>query len=135
MKKILIFMNRWWPTIVTVGVVLYATWLPQPVDPDTIPPIEGIDKIIHAVMMGGVAGAVMFDYKRADRRRVLSHRVVAVVTVAVMLFGVVDETVQGLLPIGRPSDWLDLMADWIGTLAAAFLAPVAVNAIMRRRQP
>ena len=119
--------------MIVVGVVLYATWVPKPLDEETLPLIPGIDKMIHVVMMGGMVGSILFDYKRADRHRELNARIVTVVTVGVMLFSLFDEVVQGLLPIGRPSDWLDLLADFTGALGGALLAPGAVNACLRRR--
>ena len=133
MKKLLRFLLNWFPTMIVVGVVIYATWVPKPLDEDTLPLIPGLDKLIHIVMMGGLVGSILFDYKRADRHRELKGRIVAVVTVGVMLFGIFDEVVQGLLPIGRPSDWFDLLADWTGALGGALLAPGAVNACLRRR--
>ena len=49
-----------------------------------------------------------------------------------MAFGLVDETVQGFLPIGRPFDLLDVWADWAGCLIAALAAPPAIKAIFAR---
>ena len=117
-----------------LAVIIYATWVPHPLPADDIPPIPHIDKLIHAIMLGGLTGALMFDYHRADpRRRPLTPRIIAAFTAAAMAFGAVDETVQGLLPIGRPSDPLDLLADWAGSLIAAFTAPAAIRAIFRRK--
>ena len=133
MSRLLRFFLNWYPTMIVVGVVLYATWVPKPLDEETLPLIPGIDKMIHVVMMGGMVGSILFDYKRADRHRELNARIVTVVTVGVMIFSLFDEVVQGLLPIGRPSDWLDLLADFTGALGGALLAPGAVNACLRRR--
>lgn len=125
-------LRHYWPTLIVLTVIIYATWVPQPVDPDDIPSIPHIDKLIHAVMMGGLLGAIAFDYKRQERRHMLTLKVVAMMTAGVMMFGMVDEIVQGLLPIGRPSDPWDLVADWAGTLVTALTAPPAVNAVVGR---
>lgn len=129
MKRLL---RHYWPTLIVLIVIIYATWVPKPVDPEDIPPIPYIDKLIHAIMMGGLTGALAFDYKRQERRHMLTLKVMTVITAGVLLFGVVDEIVQGLLPIGRPSDPWDLVADWAGTLIGAVTAPPAVNAVVRR---
>lgn len=125
-------LRHYWPTLIVLIVIIYATWVPKPVDPEDIPPIPYIDKLIHAIMMGGLTGALAFDYKRQERRHMLTLKVMTVITAGVLLFGVVDEIVQGLLPIGRPSDPWDLVADWAGTLIGAVTAPPAVNAVVRR---
>lgn len=131
MKNIL----RFWPTAIVLAVIIYATWVPHPLPDTDIPPIPHIDKLIHAVMMGGLAGAMMFDYHRADpRRRPLTPRIIILFTAVAMGFSVIDEVVQGLLPIGRPSDPLDLLADWAGCLVAAFAAPPAVRAVTKPRR-
>lgn len=115
--------------MIVIAVIIYATWVPKPIDPDDIPPIPHIDKLIHDVMMGGLAGAIMFDYRRDHRNMPLSHKVVNFITIAVAIFCIVDELVQGFLPIGRPSDFYDLLADWFGVAIAYVTAPYVVNRI------
>lgn len=124
---------HYWPTALVVCVIIYATWVPHPLPEDELPPIPHLDKLIHAVMMGALAGALMFDYYRSCARRVLSARTVILFTAVAMGFSVVDEVVQGLLPIDRPSDPVDLVSDWIGCIVAAFTAPPAIRAVVRRR--
>ena len=119
--------------MLVIAVILYATWLPNPIEPDKLPLIPHIDKLIHAIMMGGLLGALLFDYKRADLSRVLSRSVVMKFVLAAMAFGVFDEIVQGLLPIERPGTFYDILADWFGTFVAALTAPPAVNAVLLKR--
>ena len=52
---------QWWPSALVVAVIIYATWLPDPVGAEELPKIPHLDKLIHAVMMGGLASALMFD--------------------------------------------------------------------------
>lgn len=124
--------RKYWPTALVVLVILYATWLPHPLPDSEIPPIPHIDKLIHAIMMGGLAAAIMFDWYRGTRTRILSTRAIILFTAIAMGFSVIDEVVQGLLPIGRPSDPLDLIADWVGCIIAAFAAPPAIRSVLRR---
>ena len=125
---------QYWPTALVVLIILYATWLPHPLPDDDIPAIPHIDKFIHAIMMGGLAAAMMFDWYRACRSRTLSARAVILLTAIAMGFSVIDEVVQGLRPIGRASDPLDLLADWGGCIVAAFAAPPAIRASLRRHR-
>ena len=124
--------QQFWPSLLTLLVVLYATWLPADIEPDNLPPIPYLDKLIHAVMLGGLCGAVIFDCKRRDRHTRLSRRTVWRVTAIVACFAVVDEVVQGLLPIERPSDYVDLLADWLGIVIACFAAPPTVEKLLHK---
>lgn len=124
---------NWWPSAIVIAVIIYATWVPHPLPEEDIPLIPHIDKIIHAIMMGGLTGALMFDYYRSSSSHRMTVRTVIFFTAIAMAFSIVDETVQGLLPIGRPSDVVDLFADWLGCVVAAFTAPPAVRAVVRRR--
>lgn len=61
MKKALF----WLPSALVVAVIIYATLFPDPAGADELPDIPGIDKLIHAIMFGGMAGALAFDYCRS----------------------------------------------------------------------
>lgn len=124
------FLKKWWPTCLVILVILYATWVPNPIDPHDIPPIPGIDKLIHAIMMGGLAGAILFDRRRADRKLRFTNHIVSRVFLAVMIFSIIDEFIQGILPIDRPSDVYDLLADWGGAIIGCILAQPAVNKVL-----
>ena len=123
--------------MLVVAVIIYATWVPKPVPDDSIPPIPHIDKLIHAVMFGGLAGALMFDYYRSkifrNGRPLLTWRAIIAFACGAAAFAVVDEVVQGLLDIGRPSDPLDLLADWFGILVAVLTAPPLLRRIFAKK--
>ncbi len=122
---------HYWPSMITLCVILYATWLPDPLNDATLPLIPHIDKLIHAIMFGGMTGALLFDYKRKDKQRQLTRRVIATCVAIVVVLSVIDEIVQGLLPIGRPFDFFDLIADWTGIIIARLSAPPVINLIFR----
>ena len=126
-------LQQFWPSLLTLAVVLYATWLPSDIQPDNLPPIPHLDKLIHAVMLGGLCGAVIFDCKRLDRAARLTRHTVWRAVIAVAVFAVVDEVVQGLLPIDRPSDYVDLLADWVGVVIAYFAAPPVVEKLLHKQ--
>lgn len=126
------WLQQFWPSLLTLAVVLYATWLPADIEPSNLPPIPYLDKLIHAVLFGGLCGAVIFDCKRRNRNSRLSRRTVWRVVAVVAAFAVVDEVVQGLLPIDRPSDYVDLLADWLGILIARFTAPPSVEKLLHK---
>jgi hypothetical protein len=125
-------LKRFWPSAIVLAVILYATWLPGSVEPDGIPQIPYIDKLIHAIMFGGFAGAIMFDYERNQRGYLITATILRI-SLAVAAFSIVDEVVQGLLPIGRPSDYLDLLADWLGIAVAYFSAPPTIRLVLPKK--
>lgn len=84
-------------------------------------------------MMGGLVGAITFDYKRAERQRQLTFRFMSTVAAYVMVACIADELAQAYLTDSRSGDVLDLLADWAGVWVAVFTAPPAVNHVLRRR--
>ena len=110
-----------------VTVILYATLAEHPVPDNTLPLIPHIDKLIHAIMMGGLTGAVAFDYQRARRAAsVLTVRVMLTIALGVLVFSAVDEILQSALTAERSGDPLDLLADAVGILVAFLTAPFAI---------
>lgn len=118
--------------MLTLGVILYATLASDPLPDTELPVIPNIDKVIHAVMMGGLTGAVAFDIQRRDKSRsLLTFRLMAAIWLGVAIFSAVDETAQAMLTDSRSGDPLDLAADLAGATAAVFLAPPAIRAVLR----
>lgn len=126
---------RWWPTAVTLGAVLWLTLAPDPVPDTGLPLFPGIDKVVHAVMMGGLTAALLFDWKRAESRRHqrLTWRPVCVVAAVMLVFSAVDEWAQGAMGLGRSTDILDFGADCTGIALASLAAPPVLNRIIGRK--
>ncbi len=135
-KYVLCALLSWLPSTLTLCVVLWATLAPDPMPEDVIPLFPGADKLIHAVMMGGLAGAYIFDYKRATTARgeKIPRRAVVVICVLVALFGIADEMAQSMMGLGRTSDVWDFVANIVGVIVAGFTAPSVVNWLFRERR-
>lgn len=131
MSKTTNISRRFWPTAIVLAVILYATFSPDPIGADEIPPIPHIDKLIHAIMMGGLFSAIIFDLQRADRDRLVGIRTMVAVAIGVMIFGILDEIGQALLSNGRTGEIYDLGADWLGVWIAYFTAPPAIRKILK----
>lgn len=124
MNKIFKFAWRWWPTGLVVLVILWLTLAPDPVGDTQIELFPGADKLIHAIMMGGLASALMFDYRRNGGRKPykdLSRRILLVIFIAAVAFSALDEIAQGAMNLGRSADSLDFVAD-VGGIIIAMLA-------------
>lgn len=114
-----------------VAVILYATLAEHPVPDNDLPLIPHIDKLIHAIMMGGLTGALAFDYQRARRAAsVLTVRVMLTIAFGVLIFSAVDEILQSVLTAERSGDPLDLLADAVGILVAIPTAPPVIRRIL-----
>lgn len=138
------FLSRYWPSALTLATVLWLTLAPQPLPDLDVPSFEGLDKVVHAVMMGGLTGAFMFDRRRCGRwnlrknntgsQRELTPGAVFVISLCVAVFSAADEWAQGALDMGRTSDIYDWIADMVGIIMAALTAPAAITALLEGRR-
>lgn len=127
------FIKTWWPSMLTLGVILWITLAPDPVGDTNLELFPGSDKLIHAIMMGGLASALMFDWRRnsGNRRRALTTKVLVVIFVATVLFSMLDELAQGAMNIGRSADPWDFVADVAGIIIAILTARPVLNRMFR----
>lgn len=121
---------RWLPSAIVIAVILYATLFPDPAGADMFPLIPHIDKLIHAIMFGGLAGALAFDYERTGSRQRPEPRVMLICCGASLAFGGGIELLQGAMGLGRGADWWDFAADTVGVAVAYFTAPPAIKAVV-----
>lgn len=126
-KKLIYFI----PTIIVIGVILYATLSSDPLGNSSLPPIPYLDKLIHAVMMGGLLGAFAFDWQRANPDKRLSPSFMWAVFGCVVAFSIADELLQAAADNGRTGDPYDFLADCIGAAVAVYLAPPAIRYVLR----
>lgn len=122
--------KRWWPSFVTLCVVIYATLFPHPVGADALAFFPGYDKLIHAIMMGGLDAAILFDCRRAGKR--LSNRLIVSVAFGVSVFVVADEFIQEAVAPERFFEWLDIFAGVVGIIISSLTAPPVINRVLRK---
>lgn len=111
----------WILTAVTTVAILWLTLAPRPLGdlkPELFP---GADKVVHAIMFGGLALMVFVDRSRAHgwSRIPLSFMIIS--TVAVMAFGAGIEFLQEMMHAGRSFDVCDIWADIAGAALSAIL--------------
>lgn len=125
MNKILLFGKRWWPTALVLAAILWLTLAPHPVGDTEIELFPGADKLIHAIMMGGLAFTALFDYARKGtwrKSRKIKVAVASTVAIICIIFSCADEWAQGVMELGRSTDPWDLVADIIGIILASAIA-------------
>ena len=125
------FFCAYWPTLIVVAVILYATLLPDPMPVDDMSLFPNADKLIHAIMFGGLAGAVAFDYSRCHGRIRPPRMVMIAAAVGAALAGGLIELLQDAMGMGRGAEWADFAADSLGALLAYFAAPPAIVKVFR----
>lgn len=126
------FFIDFWPSMLVLAVILYATLNSDPVGADEVMLFPHADKLIHAIMMGGLVGAMAFDCQRRDRsRRVLTPRFMWTLFGIVAVFGLCDELLQAAIDNGRGCEAADFVADLVGEVVAVFLAPPAIFTVLK----
>lgn len=124
---------NWWPSILVIIFVLYLTCWPDPLPEKTIPVFPGADKLVHAIMFGGIVGALDFDYYRKCKQFQKSVRYITLIF-AVALGGI-TELIQSIDSIGRSCDIFDFCADIMGALIAFYSAPPVIRSLFRSSHP
>lgn len=130
MNRLTIFLRQFWPTLIVLAVILYGTLSSDPMGADSLPLFPHADKLIHAIMMGGLFSAIIFDMQRADRTHRVPVRTMLIVAIVIMVFGGLVEILQMTMDSGRSAELLDLLADWLGVWVAYFTAPPAIRAVL-----
>lgn len=130
MIKFIRNLPSWLPSAIVIIAVLYLTCFPDPVPTERIPLFPGADKLVHAIMFGGVASALMFDCMRQRGTLPYSFRIAALAVAIAM--GGITELIQGIDVIGRSCDIYDFIADCTGALIAFVSAPPVIRRIFAK---
>lgn len=120
-RRIIEKLPPWILTALTTLAILWLTLAPRPLGdmkPELFP---GADKVVHAIMFGGLALVIYIDRSRSKGWNILSAAYVISAMLAVMLFGAVIEFVQEMMGSGRSFDVNDIWADISGAALTALL--------------
>lgn len=121
LKRMLEALPSWILTIVVTLAILYLTLWPDPLPDDTPQLFPGADKVVHALMFGGLTLVLLIDRQRGIRWRPLGKRFVWSVALASAVFGAVIECLQWAMGLGRGFEIADIIADTVGSLLFALL--------------
>jgi VanZ family protein len=104
----LIFPYKMAPMLVVMGAIFFLSH--QPGDFVNLPGIFGLDKLLHAIAYGVLAGAVLFALAPGNK-----NRICLLAMVICLVYGISDETHQFFIPGRQASGW-DIAADFVGSL-------------------
>lgn len=130
MKKLLLTLPPYVPSVIVLLLLFYLTLVPQPL-PDMDVPILNADKIVHVIMMAGVYLTFAFDYTRQERQHRLPFSVIMLLLVVTVSLGGLIELAQGTEVIHRGCDFWDFVADSIGALSGSLIARRTVSRLLR----
>lgn len=119
MKRFILNLPQFLPSIIVLLVLFYFTLIPQPLPPIQ-PPFLDFDKVVHIVMFAGVGFTFAFDVARRNKNvRLSGSRLMLICCINIALGGFI-ELAQGTSLIHRGCDLGDFVADAIGAILIAF---------------
>lgn len=129
MKDFLYRIPAYLPTTIVLLLLFYFTLVPQPLPPIKVPMLNA-DKLVHLVMMWGVSGTIMFDYKRRERQRMLPLSVKLYIMLGTIALGSLIELAQGTDFINRGCDIWDGVANAVGCVVSFFVTPPILRRLL-----
>lgn len=129
MKDFLYRIPAYLPTAIVLLLLFYFTLVPQPLPPIKVPMLNA-DKLVHLVMMWGVSGTIMFDYKRRERQRMLPLSVKLYIMLGTIALGSLIELAQGTDFINRGCDIWDGVANAVGCVVSFFVTPPILRRLL-----
>lgn len=126
-RNALTALPMWTFTVIVFVAILYLTLMPDPLPDNDIELFPHADKVVHAIMFGGMYFVVYFDRYRQVLRRggegSVSRRFTMTVALSVVAFGGIIELIQSAMGAGRSADWLDFAADTAGVILSMSVSP------------
>lgn len=133
MNKFLTRLPAWTFTVVIMAAICYLTLVPRPLPDIDMPMIPGLDKVVHGIMFGALAGAICLDVARKHGMNRLTVILLAVAFVVASLVGGAVELLQSAMNQGRSCEMLDFVADAAGALLAVMVARPVCGMMLRNR--
>ena len=117
----------WIATTLVVVAILYLTLWPDPVPDTGITLFEGVDKVVHAIMFGGLTLTLIFDSTLSEKGARPSWCLTLWFALISTIFGAAIEFMQRAMGLGRAFSWWDIVADAVVALVAVCLGAIAVK--------
>lgn len=122
-------------TGLTICAILWLTLAPDPLPDNDIPMFEGMDKVVHACMFGGLYFMMALDRVIVRSRKSIDppHAVGVMWWGALfcVAFGGAVELIQGAMAMGRGCDLWDFVADTVGVALSVALTPPVLKWLLK----
>ena len=119
MKKWLEKIPSWMLSGICLVAILWLTLVPDPIGDIEPPLFPGVDKVVHAIMFGGLTFCLLLDRKRKTDWVPLKWWFIIGAAAVSALIGLIIEFMQGWMDVGRSYDILDFIADCAGAMLVA----------------
>ncbi|MCM1377827.1 MAG: translocation/assembly module TamB [Clostridium sp.] len=114
-------MPAWSFSALVVIAILWLTLAPRPLGETDFNLFEGVDKVVHALMFGGLTVTLLFDWSRKRNWANIPVIKAILFSIGSMLFGVAIESLQEAMNLGRGFEYADMTADGIGSFTVCLL--------------
>ena len=103
-------------------IILVLTGIPGSCLPH-VKPIVGLDKVVHLLMYAVFAFLCLWGYRKQfiSNGQAYQKKALLLALVISIFYGGLTEILQEYLVPGRTGDWIDFLADGIGTLLGVFV--------------
>lgn len=118
-------------SLLVIAAILFLSLFNPP--KTKLDPINGIDKIAHVCMYGGLELIIWIEYLRHHNSLNLIKILVFGILAPIALGGLM-EIAQMKLTQGRSGEWADLLADIIGIITGAAIGYFVIRTIFRKKQ-
>ena len=125
------FIRKYPLSLLIIAAILFLSLFNPP--KTKLDPIEGIDKIVHVCMYGGLELVIWFEYLR-HHENLNWVKILLFGIIAPIALGGIMEIAQMKLTQGRSGEWADLIADSIGILIGAAIGYYVIQTFFRKRK-
>jgi VanZ family protein len=123
-KTMIIFLRKYWLSIITVLVILVLSLMSaEPLPPQ---PMQNFDKLVHITMFFGLSSVIFFDSTSRLSFPTGVKQIFYWVFIFPVVLGGLIEIMQDSFTTTRYGDWLDFLFNVIGS-SFAFLITLIIN--------
>lgn len=115
LKKALSQLPAWIFTLITLLAILWLTLAPKPLGEEPPSFFPGADKVVHAIMFGGLTLVLLLDRQRKRGWKQVNIIYYLICATLSSILGIIIEYLQDNMELGRGFDFLDIVADIAGS--------------------
>ena len=124
------FIKKYPLSLLVIATILFLSLFNPP--KTKLDPIQGIDKIVHVCMYGGLELVIWIEYLR-HHNNLNWVKILFLGIIAPIAFGGLMEIAQMELTQRRSAEWADFLADSVGVLIGAAVGYFAIRTIFRKK--
>lgn len=106
-------------SVLTFLAICWLTLAPDPLGDDTPKLFPGADKVVHAIMFGGLTIMMLFDWQRRHHWQKTVWGQATLYATSSAILGAIIECFQSYMGLGRGFEWGDILADTVGAFLFA----------------